>query len=109
MIISEEAVDTVQEMARQLVRVTRVRRLVPELQDQVLKVVRCHYIEEFQREVFTNRNTKVIVGINVSALNRFEDGAVVTVESLVETGIVKNPRDGVKILGKWRTYQEAYS
>ena len=48
---------------------------------------------------FTNRNTKVIVGINVDALNRFEDGAVVTVESLLETGIIKNPRDGVKILG----------
>lgn len=48
---------------------------------------------------FTNRNTKEIVGINVSALERFEDGAVVTVESLVESGIVKNPRDGVKILG----------
>ena len=49
-ITSEEAVDTVQEMARQLVRDTRARRLVPELQDQVLKVARCLYIEEFQRE-----------------------------------------------------------
>ena len=48
---------------------------------------------------FTNRNSKTIVGINVSALNRFEDGAVVTVETLVESGIVTNPRDGVKILG----------
>ena len=48
---------------------------------------------------FTNRNTKEIVGINVSALERFEDGAVVTVETLVEAGVVKNPSDGVKILG----------
>ena len=48
---------------------------------------------------FTNRNTKEIVGINVSQLQCFEDGAVVTVESLVECGIVSNPRDGVKILG----------
>lgn len=48
---------------------------------------------------FTNRNTKEIVGINVSALERFENDAVVTVESLMEIGIVKNPRDGVKILG----------
>ncbi|MBQ8638768.1 MAG: 50S ribosomal protein L15 [Lachnospiraceae bacterium] len=48
---------------------------------------------------FTNRNSKTIVGINVSALERFEDGAVVTVETLIECGIVKNPRDGVKILG----------
>lgn len=48
---------------------------------------------------FTNRNSKVIVGINVSALERFDNDAVVTVESLIESGIVKNPRDGVKILG----------
>ena len=48
---------------------------------------------------FTNRNTKVIVGINVSALERFDNDAVVTVETLIESGIVKNPRDGVKILG----------
>lgn len=48
---------------------------------------------------FTNRNTKEIVGINVSALERFDNGAEVTVEALIETGIVKNPKDGVKILG----------
>lgn len=48
---------------------------------------------------FTCRNSKDIVGINVDVLNRFEDGAEVTVETLIETGIVKNPRDGVKILG----------
>lgn len=48
---------------------------------------------------FTCINSKRIVGINVSMLDRFEDGADVTVETLIETGIVKNPRDGVKILG----------
>ena len=48
---------------------------------------------------FTNRNSKNIVGINLSYLERFDNGATVTVESLVEAGIVKNPRDGVKILG----------
>ncbi|MGN1187029.1 MAG: 50S ribosomal protein L15 [Lachnospiraceae bacterium] len=48
---------------------------------------------------FTNRNSLEIVGINVSALERFENGAEVSVETLVEAGIVKNPRDGVKILG----------
>ena len=48
---------------------------------------------------FTNINSKEIVGINVSALDRFEDGAEVTIESLMDMGIVKNPRDGVKILG----------
>ena len=48
---------------------------------------------------FTNRNSKEIVGINVSALEVFENDTVVTIESLIEAGIVKNPRDGVKILG----------
>ena len=48
---------------------------------------------------FTNRNTLEIVGINVSALEAFEAGSEVTVETLIEAGIVKNPRDGVKILG----------
>ena len=48
---------------------------------------------------FKCRNTKNIISINVSDLNRFEDGATVTVESLKEIGLVKNPRDGVKILG----------
>ena len=48
---------------------------------------------------FTNRNTKVIVGINVDALERFDADSVVTVETLLEAGIIKNPRDGVKILG----------
>ena len=40
-----------------------------------------------------------IVGINLSALEVFEDGATVSVDTLIENGIVKNPRDGVKILG----------
>ena len=48
---------------------------------------------------FTNRNSKTIVGINVSVLERFENDTVVTVETLIEAGIVKNPREGVKILG----------
>lgn len=48
---------------------------------------------------FTCRNSKTIVGINISELERFEDGATVSVETLIESGIVKNPRDGVKILG----------
>ncbi|MBO6215858.1 MAG: 50S ribosomal protein L15 [Lachnospiraceae bacterium] len=48
---------------------------------------------------FTNPNTKKIVALNVSDLNRFEDGADVTVEALCEAGLVKNGFDGVKILG----------
>ena len=48
---------------------------------------------------FKCRNSKEIVGINVSALERFENDSVVTIETLLEAGIVKNTRAGVKILG----------
>lgn len=48
---------------------------------------------------FKNINSKDIVGVNVERLNVFEDGTEVTVETLVEKGIVRNPKDGVKILG----------
>ena len=48
---------------------------------------------------FTSRNHKECVAINLSVLERFEDGAEVAVAALIEAGVVKNPRDGVKILG----------
>lgn len=48
---------------------------------------------------FTNRNSKEIIAVNVEELNIFEDGSLVTIESLQEKGIVGNPRDGVKVLG----------
>ena len=48
---------------------------------------------------FTNRNSLEIEAINVSALERFENDTEVTVELLLETGVIKAPKDGVKILG----------
>ena len=48
---------------------------------------------------FTNRNTKEIVAINISELERFRSGSTVTIEKMLEVGLIKNPRDGVKILG----------
>ena len=48
---------------------------------------------------FKNINTLEIVGINVSKLEVFENGATVTVDALKEQGIIRNPKDGVKILG----------
>ena len=48
---------------------------------------------------FTNRNSKEIIAINVDVLNRFEDGAEVTVESLLESRAISKAGDGVKILG----------
>ena len=37
--------------------------------------------------------------LNVSAFNRFDDGTVVTPEMLKEVGLVKQPKDGIKVLG----------
>ena len=48
---------------------------------------------------FKCRNSKQIVAINLSALEVFDNGATVDVNTLMERGIIKNPRDGVKILG----------
>ena len=48
---------------------------------------------------FTNRNSKEIIAINVDVLNRFEDGAEVTVDSLLASGAISKIADGVKILG----------
>ena len=48
---------------------------------------------------FKNRNRLEIVAINISALEKFDNGADVTVDTLIESGIVKNPKDGIKILG----------
>ena len=48
---------------------------------------------------FTNRNTKEIVAINVSALEQFEDGATVDAAALIKAGVIKKVVDGVKILG----------
>ena len=47
---------------------------------------------------FTNRNRKELVAINVNVLDRFDNGAEVTVDTLIESGIVKDPKDGIKIL-----------
>ena len=48
---------------------------------------------------FNNIFAKEIAAVNVSALNVFEDGATVTIEALVEAGLVKKALDGVKVLG----------
>lgn len=48
---------------------------------------------------FKNINTREIVAINVSRLEVFDNGTDVTVESLLEKGIIKDAADGVKILG----------
>ena len=48
---------------------------------------------------FKNIFAKEYAEVNVSSLNRFDDGAVVDPVALIEEGILKNVRDGVRILG----------
>ena len=48
---------------------------------------------------FTNRNSKTIVGVNVEKLERFDADSVVTVDTLLESGVIRHAYDGVKILG----------
>ncbi|MEE3393021.1 MAG: 50S ribosomal protein L15 [Lachnospiraceae bacterium] len=48
---------------------------------------------------FTDINSKKIVAINVDKLEKFDDGDTVTVDKLLEEGIIKETYDGVKILG----------
>ena len=48
---------------------------------------------------FTCRNSKEIVSFNLSALEVFDNDAVITIDKLIEAGIIKKPKDGVKILG----------
>ncbi len=48
---------------------------------------------------FTNRNHKDIVALNVSVLNRFEDGQTVDIQALLDAKVLKQVWDGVKFLG----------
>ncbi len=49
---------------------------------------------------FKNIWAKTFAEVNVESLNRFDDGAVIDPIVLVESGILKNVRDGIRILGK---------
>ena len=49
---------------------------------------------------FNNIFASKFTAINVSDLNRFEDGAVVDTKALLDAGVIKKANDGVKILGR---------
>ena len=48
---------------------------------------------------FKNINRIEYAVVNIEKLNKFEDGTEVSPALLVESGIVKNEKDGIKILG----------
>ena len=56
-------------------------------------------VRRLPKRGFYNRFRTEYVAINISRLDIFEDGATVTPVDLIETGIIKNIQDGVKIMG----------
>ena len=49
---------------------------------------------------FTPRNQKEIVIVNIGQLEQFEEGSLVDINTLLEAGIIKARKDGVKVLAK---------
>jgi len=56
-------------------------------------------VRKLPKRGFTNFTRKTIVPVNLDALAKFDDGTEVTIELLVEKGLVNGRFDGVKILG----------
>ncbi|NLN78079.1 MAG: 50S ribosomal protein L15 [Armatimonadetes bacterium] len=52
-----------------------------------------------QRAGFRNVNRKEYAVVNLDDLERFEAGTEINPELLINCGIVKSPKDGIKILG----------
>ena len=57
------------------------------------------FFKSMPKRGFTNFNRVVYAVVNLSDLNRFEDGTTVTPELLKQAGIVKKQLDGIKVLG----------
>ena len=85
--------------ARQPVKAIKDRKPVPEPPRIGFEGGQMPLYRRLPKRGFKNRNRKEIVSINISALEVFENDSTVDVQALMEKGIVKNPGDGVKILG----------
>ena len=57
------------------------------------------FFKSMPKRGFTNFNRVEYAVVNLSDLNRFEDGTTVTYDLLKQAGIVKKPLDGLKVLG----------
>ena len=57
------------------------------------------FFKSMPKRGFTNFNRVEYAVVNLSDLNRFEDGTTVTPELLKQAGIVKKQLDGIKVLG----------
>lgn len=79
---------------------TRVRRLAPAAAPaSVLKAARCLWHAASRREASTTFFAKPLTSVNVAALDKFEDGAVVDAQALLDAGIISKCKYGVKFLG----------
>ena len=56
-------------------------------------------VRRIPKRGFNNVFAKPLTAINLTVLNRFEDGAVVNTEALLNAGIIKKAPNGVKVLG----------
>ena len=63
-----------------------------------LKAVRCPFTDGFPKR-FHKHFQKEYAIVNLDKLNKFDEDTKVTPELLIEKGIIKNTKDGVKILG----------
>ena len=57
------------------------------------------FFRRMPKRGFKNINRIEYAIVNIETLNKFEDGTEVTPALLVESGIIKNEKDGIKILG----------
>ncbi len=57
-------------------------------------------IQRIPKRGFHNKWAKELAELNIAALNKFENGAVVNAQALKEAGVISSIKDGVKILGK---------
>ena len=83
-------------MARPQVRVIRVRTLAvrPGFEGGQIPLYR-----KLPKRGFHNKFGKTYSIVNVDVFNKFEDGAVVDLATLLEKKIVRKANDGLKVLG----------
>jgi large subunit ribosomal protein L15 len=57
-------------------------------------------IRRLPKRGFHNYTRKEFIGVNLTSLDRFDEGTEVTLELLKENGLTNGPNDGIKILGR---------
>ncbi len=87
--------------ARPVAVATRVRRLAPRSGGKVragFEGGQMPLVRRIPKRGFNNIFAKPLTAINVAVLNRFEDGAVVDAQALIEAGIIDSCPNGLKVI-----------